>query len=232
MNARSDSPDNAEMSVPSREELEKAYEELRDIHRVHLTVHGVRLPEQKSAKWVWLAMLHYYAGRFVHKDLISDAVQSVFPGMGRDQQVRHLKRDGWDLSGTGGNHQLHPYRPSMDFLNRQARGRARISAENFEELKTRFGGKCATCGALEGRPDPRYGRDSVLLQRGHMDPAGPSDDLSNIIPQCQFCNRGYRDDFVFGDDGRAVAVASVRPVSRASDAVKKQIWDYLRRMFR
>lgn len=84
-------------------------------------------------------------------------------------------------------------------------------------------------GANEGEPDPRYGSGSVKLQRGHKDPERPADDPTNIIPQCGACNRAYRDDFVFDDRGRVTAVAAVRPVKRASVAVRRKIRDFLNR---
>lgn len=67
-------------------------------------------------------MLHHYAPERVHKDEISDAVRREYPNAGRDQQVRHLKRDGWNIAGSGGFHQLaDPYRPDQGFVNERNR---------------------------------------------------------------------------------------------------------------
>jgi hypothetical protein len=62
----------------------------------------------------------------------------------------------------------------------------------------------------------------VKLQKGHLDPE-KSIKRDNIIPQCQYCNRAYLDDFVFDKKGRVRAVASVRPVNRSSKRVKAEI---------
>lgn len=94
-----------------------------------------------------------------------------------------------------------------------------------------FGNRCATCGAVAGEPDPRYGRDRVQLQQGHRDPSKPSSDRLNIIPQCQFCNRQYRDDFVFDEKGRAHAIAGLGPVQRASREVQRKVWEFLKGKF-
>ncbi len=219
-------------SLPTRAALEQAYDDIARIHRTHLAQHGVRLPDKNSYKWVWLAMLHYYEGESVHKNRISDAVRSIYPEAARDQQVRHLKRDGWNIEGARGYHSLsNPYQPSADFVNERARRQGRLSAETFDDLKTSFGNRCATCGAVEGEPDPRYGADLAQLQQGHQDPDADSASFSNIIPQCQFCNRTYLRDFVFDDRGRVRAVADTGPVRRARLSVQRKIWDYLRHKF-
>ena len=218
--------------LPTPEELRQAYNDAARIHSEHLAQHGVILPSPDSYKAIWLAMLHHYAPNPVHKDQISDAVRREHPDAGRDQQVRHLKRDGWNIVGSGGYHRLEdPYRPDQGFVNERTRRQARLSADDFEALIVAFGNRCATCGARAGEPDPRYGSDRVALQQGHQDPDKPSDDVANMIPQCQFCNRTYRRDFVFDNRGRAIAVADIGPVRRASRAVQRKIWEHLNQRF-
>ncbi len=219
--------------LPSVKELEQAYAEAERIHREHLAQHGVRLPSRKTYKWVWLAMLLHFRPNAVHKDVITGAVRRSFPEAGMDQQVRHLKRDGWNITSEGaGSHALaDPFRPAQGFVNERARRQGRLSAENFEDIIRSFGNRCATCGAREGEPDPRYGEDPVQLQQGHQDPDEPADEPQNIIPQCQFCNRAYQRDFVFDDKGRAWAVADLGPVQRARESVQRKIWDFLRQTF-
>ena len=52
-----------DLPLPSRSELKAAYDDIARIHRTHLAQHGVRLPDENSYKWVWLAMLHHHKGR-------------------------------------------------------------------------------------------------------------------------------------------------------------------------
>jgi len=222
--------------LPSEFELQEAWEELQEIHSQYLARHEVSIPRvsqyNQRAKSIWLAVLFFYVGEDVHKNTISAVCQRDNPDLAPDQQVRHLKRDGWRLISDGrGNHNLDPYQPSLELLNDKARRDGLLSAESFEQVKKAFGFSCATCGAREGRPDPRYGEDKVVLQRGHRDPAKPATDKLNIIPQCQFCNRAYRGDFVFDEKGRAWAVADIGPVQRASAEVKKKILQFLRDLF-
>jgi len=209
------------------DQLRAAWQAVRDVHTEHLQVHGVRLPSEDSFKWVWLAVLYHHRGEFVHKDAVSAHTRRVFPDAAADQQVRHLKRDGWSLESRKGSHRLDPYNPSPSFRNDQARRRGRLAARGFEDLKKVYGSKCATCGAGEGRPDTRYGDELIKLQQGHRDPEKPADDRDNIIPQCQFCNRSYRGDFTFDDKGRVRAIASIEPVRRASAKVKAEVRAYL-----
>ena len=222
------------MSLPSREELQRSWEELQDIHTEYLLPHGVKIPASRQyneqAKSIWLAVLHFYAGQEVDKNTVSDVVLRDRPDLNHDQQVRHLKRDGWSLLGRG-KHRLDPYRPSLEWVNTKNRREGRLRAKSFDDIKSLFGNRCATCGAREGQLDPRYGEDVVQLQQGHMDPAKPSN-MSNIIPQCQFCNRAYRSDYVFDEKGRVKAIADIRPVRRASKTVQRSAFEWLKNLFK
>lgn len=216
-------------NLPTDEQLENAWVEVQRVHREHLNKHGVRLPTQASPRWIWLAMLFHFRPGPVHKNEVSDAVRRAFPAAAPDQQVRHLKREGWNIEGESpGAHVLaDPFRPSSEFVSQDAHKRKRVAARVFDDLKTAYGHRCATCGATEGEPDPRYGGPPVRLQRGHKDPDGPGDDLRNIIPQCGACNQAYRGDFVFDDKGRVRAVADLRPVKKARARVRRRIRDFL-----
>ena len=214
--------------IPSKSELDKSYDNIANIHKKHLEKYRVKLPSKNSCKGIWLAMLYYYINEPVHKDQISDAVRLILPNAGRDQQVRHLKRDGWCIEGKRGYHTLVDiYNPSPEFKNEQMY----LNAHDFNGIKEFFNFCCASCGSAEGQPNPRYGKDIVQLQKGHRDPDLPGNDIDNIIPQCQFCNRAYRRDFTFDEKGRTRAVADIGPVQRANREVKKKIWKYLNDIF-
>ena len=223
------------MPLPTPEELQAAWEEVQDLHLQYLAIHGVRLPQTEHYtghnRALQLAVLCHYRHREVHKDEISAVAQRDLEDAAADQQVRHLKRDGWYIGPKPGLHKLDPYRVSQEFQNSNARKRKRLAGGDFDSIKQAFSGRCATCGALEGRPDPRYGDDIVKLQQGHRDPHEAGDDPDNIIPQCQFCNRSYRSDFVFDERGRVRAVAGIGPIQRASAVVQKRILDWLKRKF-
>ena len=223
------------MILPDPKVLQAAWLELQDIHKEYLAVHGVKLPKADhyadSTKSLQLAVLHHCKDREVHKDEISAIAQRDRPSSGADQQVRHLKRDGWSIGDKPGIHKLNPYEPSSELKISLAREQKRLGARDFDEIKQSFGERCATCGAREGRPDPRYGGANVALQKGHQDPTKP-ESKNNIIPQCQFCNRAYRNDYEFDDKGRVKAVASIRPVRKAQKRVQLEVLDWLQKKFR
>ena len=218
--------------LPTKDELQDAWEELKEVHTQYLSKHDVKIPDcekyNQRAHSIWLAVLFHFKEKPVHKDYISDVCQRDKPGLGRDQQVRHLKRNGWAVEGDRkGNHTLYPYEPSLEWINERVRRNGRLNAKTFDEIKVTYSGRCATCGSIEGRPDDRYGKEKVKLEQAHMDPDLSATDLKNIIPQCQFCNRAYRRDFTFDDKGRVRAVADIGPVRRASLKVQSEIFNWL-----
>ena len=223
-------------NLPTQDDLQKSWEDLCEIHAEHLEKHGVKLPKVRRyndrAKSIWLAVLHYYKGEKVHKSFISQICQRDKPDLGPDQQVRHLKRDGWHLtSDGGGNHLLDPYKPSPEWETDKKRRDGRLNAKDFDDIKEVYENRCATCGTKEGEPSHRYGEDKVVLQQGHRDPSKPATDLDNIIPQCQFCNRAYRGDYVFDDKGRVSAIADLRPVQKATKSVQRKVYEWLKKQF-
>lgn len=220
-------------NLPSPRELQNAWESLQKIHAQYLAPHGVKIPQatdyRELGRSIQLAVLYYYEGETVNKNLISEICQRDAPHLAADQQVRHLKRDGWHLTGRG-SHALDPYKVSPEFETDKRRRQGTLNASDFEDLKEVFDYKCASCGAEEGKTNSRYGDDIVELQRGHKDPYKPMT-MDNIIPQCQFCNRAYRGDYVFDDKGRVSHIADVRPVRKASKRVQRKVWEWLKNRF-
>ena len=221
----------------SSSDINKHSSEVESIWKGHLQRFDVKLPEAGTLRRIMLAILLAVKDRFgpeawIHKDDISELIRRESPEAGRDQQVRHLKRDGWNLETKHpGFHRIaDPYKPSSEWGSESVRRNA-LSKGNFEDIKKAYNLSCATCGAREGEPDPRYGSgDIVQLQQGHMDPEKPLG-RGNTIPQCQFCNRAYKNFFTFDDKGRVHAVAFEQPVKRASTAVQKRIYKWLMEKF-
>lgn len=151
----------------------------------------------------------------------------MMPHLGSDQQIRHLKRDGWNLiTPRGGKHRLDPYKLSPSFARDYSRKAKVMKATDFEDIKKAHDYRCVSCGGQEGIIDYRYD-EPIKLEQGHLDPEKPHV-IGNIIPQCQFCNKTYKSDFTFDEKGRVRAVASINPIKRASKIVQKKTWDYLR----
>ncbi|MBZ0130478.1 MAG: hypothetical protein K8F59_15345 [Rhodobacteraceae bacterium] len=217
------------------DELNSISETLRRDFQTYLKPYGVKFPTEGSQKHLWLVYLKKFQGEQIHKDSVSSFVSEHLPAAGKDQQVRHLSADGWYVLNRGdkvpnveakvkpGWHLLVTTEsPKPTYIYKALKRIGRVGAQDFEDLKAVYDFRCATCGSEEGKPH-RFERDKkTVLHRGHMNPESRMT-LENIIPQCEMCNAVYSDDFVFDDKGRTIAVASLRPVLKASKRLKEEI---------
>ena len=210
------------------------WSELTEIHAKYLQWCDVKLPQTDSNKAIWLVVLYEAYKRntdeWVSKDTIADVVRQYKPDASGDQQIRHLKRDGWLLQtkqiGGISHHVLDPYSVEEDYFENLSKRQNLLEAQDFATIKQAWDNRCASCGTRENEKSWRNYDAVVKLQQGHRDPHKPLT-LENIIPQCQYCNRGYKGDFVFDEKGRVRAVASINPIKRASLSVKRKIKDFL-----
>ena len=215
----------------------QAWQKLREIHRQHLKPYGIRLPPETSNKALQLIVLYkaYRAtpNKWVHKDKISAVVRVANKTAATDQQIRHLRADGWNIENDNrGNHRfIEPTKASPEVVKQSVKRTSLMTATSFKDIKKAHHNRCITCGSQEGEPNWRYGDTPVNLEKGHLDPAKP-EVKENILPQCQFCNKAYKSDYVFDEKGRVKAVASIDPVKKASKQVKEQIWEYLNAQFK
>jgi hypothetical protein len=127
-----------------------------------------------------------------------------------NQHARHLRRRGFKIRSIRQNGETF-YKLSSIQIGMAAQHRKTGHLGNFESIKAKYQNRCATCGAEEGKPhwNPYYAEsgEPVRLQKGHMNPHHPLDE-GNVIPQCQFCNKLYRNWLVFDVNGRVIGVAS------------------------
>lgn len=68
------------------------------------------------------------------------------------------------------------------------------------------------------------------LTAAHVDPQKPLV-AGNIIPQCEICNRAYRNWWVFDNRGRVVAVSNPEVILRSSKEVQLKVYYLLREKF-
>ncbi len=226
----------------STDEIKSRYDELTSLHQQHLRRYDVRMPAEGSNKALHLIYLHKHVRKLVHKDTVSAFVRSVKPNAGADQQVRHLAADGWNVLNRGnaideneivppGYHMLRDVTTvKPDFLHRRLRRVGRVAATSFEELKAVYDFRCVTCGSREGGHLPLNPDAIVELQQGHMHPNRPLT-LDNTIPQCQYCNQTYQDNFVFDQNGRVQALFNPNFILRSEQAVQEAILHLLRQSF-
>lgn len=230
-----------EVLAVKRSCLKKAFNAIAKDWNAHLKNAGIKLPAENTAKGYQLTVLKHFQGRAVHKEDISAFVAKHTGQPASDQQVRHLKtQGGWHILNRGDVHLVNGreiYNPdgchvlittAIPLPNALLTRRAVVESGDWDEILKQYGYQCASCGTKLGerhRYDSSYKVD--VFERGHMDPHKPLE-AGNIIPQCRWCNRAARADFVFDRQGRPRAVAGIRPVSRASREVVAKIKKWIR----
>lgn len=191
---------------------------------------------QLNARELQLIFLTKYRRKLVHKDLISAFVRKYIPTAALDQQVRHLGAQyHWNILNKGAvipdedetvpsayYYLVSIDQPNPTLLIDEMKRKGRMAACDFEDLKIIYGNCCATCGRKEGSTDERNNDVPIKLQQGHMDPSKALD-LQNTIPQCQYCNQTYGNDFCFNEYGRVVAVFNPKVVLRSPKSVQDEM---------
>ncbi len=212
----------------STSELDTLYEQLKKEHAKYLAKYQVKLPKLKSGgiytkNAVVLLVLYKYIAMKVTKKELTEMLSALYNETISDvQQARHLgKQDGWyilsgqrgqeaptglDIALNSGDYCLvgveEPY-PTR--LTRAQHHRSGSSSIDIGDLKKQYHQRCATCGSKEGQPNLSDPSVSTKLQLGHMDPTKGLV-AGNVIPQCEQCNRAYRDWFKFDATGRVVDI--------------------------
>jgi predicted restriction endonuclease len=231
----------------SREEIEKIYQIIKECHEKYLKIYGVKLPKlvNKKGKYTKEALVLVYLARnypeteVVSKEDLTKFIRRFYSGTPDVQQARHLAaQKGWFIaSGTRGNAQnslkYGEYRlisleePYPGFKKR----RIEINEHEWESLKDQYDYRCATCGSKEGEYHFHWKNTRVKLQKAHMDPNKPLV-AGNIIPQCQICNRAYKDYWVFDKKGRVIKLANPKIINRSDKKVQWEIYKILYKKFK
>lgn len=97
---------------------------------------------------------------------------------------------------------------------------------NWDEIKERYNYRCATCGSQENKPHFHWPATKTILQKSHKNPNEPLV-AGNIIPQCQKCNRGDRNRWIYDDKGRVIKLADANLVRNFDKDVKEKIYKIL-----
>lgn len=172
---------------------------LVDNYNLYLKAKGVRLPGEKSKLGCALECLVENMGQFNHIDTIREyVVNRGFKLSGQDTlQVRHLStQNGFNIIKEGINsHQLVNLIDCYPGFIKQKRD-IELTDSEWSNLKQEYGDMCVNCGSKDGENLRWKLSEKTKLQKGHMDPR-LSLNLSNCIPQCQFCNQRYKDKAVF-----------------------------------
>lgn len=170
---------------------------------------GVKFPKIGTQRYYILKYYYINKNKVVTKEQIQSYVGDCLSKQIRDlQDVRHLgKQEGFHILQGGENYNniklkkgeyvFTGFDEINSFYNNKRRKNIPV---DFEECKKNFDYQCATCGSKEGEPH-RFTKQPTVLEKGHKDPELPLD-LSNLIPQCEYCNKKYKDSFIFDDFGQ------------------------------
>lgn len=229
------------MNKLTEQEIAEIYSEIESYHSKFLSGYGVGLPRLRnnSSQYTKDALVLVYLTqgyphtRKVSKRELTQFVRQYYPAINDVQQARHLgAQKGWYIAAGGrdnrvvelnrGEYQLYSLEEPYPGFRRHRTE----TIEGWEEIRQRYGNRCATCGSVEGEPHLYWTDTETRLQKAHMNPRKPLA-TGNIIPQCQKCNRADRDNWVYDETGRVVKVANPSIVKRSDKEVKFGIYKLL-----
>lgn len=215
------------------EEIEQTYNLIKEYHKKHLQEYGVVLPQlRKSGRFTKDALTLVYLAhgypetRWISKTELTNFIRKYYPETNDVQSARHLgmQKGFYIVSSRRGNYipenNPPPDRSSYLLVSLETPHPAFVPSRregddaNFEEIKRRYGYRCATCGSKENETNLRYPGQITQLQKAHRNPKQPLEG-QNIIPQCQFCNRADRNYWVYDERGRVIGVADLRPIRKS-----------------
>lgn len=232
-------------TMMTEKEIIEVYEIVKDYHEKYLKKHGVKLPQLKNSKGEYVkdSLVLVYLARFYPSTVIATKhdltvfIRKFYPDTNDVQQARHLgAQKGWFIS-AGGRDNVHvqklgEYRLiTLERPYPHFKGHRIKTTGEWGDIKKQYGNRCATCGSEEGKRNLHYPNTITKLQKSHIDPFKPLEE-GNIFPQCQKCNRAYRDFWVFDERGRIRGIANPLIVKKCKDAVKRKIYKVLYKEFK
>lgn len=233
----------------SDRKIEKIYKDvLCKNYKIYLEPYGVELPRLADANGNYtkdaLVLVYlsqgYPSTKSASKGELTQFIRQYYPDVADVQQARHLAaQKGWYIvSGTRGNKdvELKPREYQLISLEKPypafvGKKREKVDIENWGEIQERYENRCATCGSIEGEPNIHWTNSITQLQKSHMNPKRPLV-AGNIIPQCQFCNRAYRNYWVFDEKGRVRKLANPSVINRSDKEVRWRVYKILYEEFK
>lgn len=224
--------------------IEERYAFIEKYWRQHLYDHRVKMVQlyrnKKTKQFTRDALIlvllaeGYPDTRIYKKSELTEFLRLYFPVVNDVQQARHLgaQQGWWIVAGGRDNivqklnrdeYKLHSLeKPYPNYKNH----RDIENIDDFEELKLAYRNRCACCGSEENKPHLHWPERKTILQAGHMDPNKPIE-KGNIIPQCDPCNRGDRNRWVYDNKGRVIRIAGPSALEGCDDSTLKALQIYI-----
>ena len=235
----------------SNDEIKKIYEMISKNYNKYLRQSGVKLPKLTDIQGNYtkdvLVLVYLAQGypntRKVSKGELTQFIRQYYPNINDVQQARHLGaqkgwfiaaggRDNRDVVLTRGEYKLISLeKPYPAFHGHRIEKIETGFPSYWENLKKQYKYRCATCGSEEGKPNIHWPNTVTKLQKGHKDPNKPLVP-GNIIPQCQKCNRGDRNNWVYDERGRVIKLANPIVIKRSDKEIRWKVYKILYKEFK
>ncbi len=232
--------------ILNKKSIESIYKTICEFHEKYLKQFGVKLPKlydsqnnfTRDALVLTYLAYDYPNTRKVSKEELTKFVRSYYPNTNDVQQARHLGAQAgwWIVAGGRDNIVLRIERGSYQLYTLEQpypgfkKGHRISETDNWDEIKEKYNFRCATCGSQENKPHFHWPATKTILQKSHMDPNKPLV-AGNIIPQCQKCNRGDRNRWVYDEKGRVIKLADASFVRNFDKEVRENIYRILYKEF-
>ena len=225
----------------NKQEIKKAYELLSNYYEKFLKDYGVQLPKLKNAKGKYtkdaLALIflsqNYPKTKKVTKTELTQFIRQYYPDVNDVQQARHLgAQKGWYILAAGRDNVVAKVKQGEYFLYSleepypQHHGHRISDTKDWEQIKKEYNYRCATCGSKENKPNLHWPVTITKLQKSHMNPLKPLK-MGNIIPQCQKCNRGDKNRWVYDERGRVIKLAKPGIIRGCDEKIKWSVYRIL-----
>lgn len=229
----------------SNKQISNQYKTISEYHNKFLKKHDVKLPKlkvghvyNKSALVLVYLSINYPNNLEISKSELTEFIRMYHPNVNDVQQARHLAAQSgwWILSGSRndiseninkGCYKLHSLTEPYPGFKNQHRLKG---SYDWDDIKRKYGYRCATCGSKEGEPHFHWRDTRTKLEQGHKDP-NKKLTLDNIIPQCKSCNRADKNRWVYDDYGRVIKLANAEYVRNFDLTVRKKIYMILSKEF-
>lgn len=229
----------------SDDEIKNTYETIYGYYNKYLKSYGVKLPKLSGTRGYTkdaLTLIYLAQGyphtRIVSKGELTEFIRGFYPTVNDVQQARHLgEQKGWFIAAGGrdnreailrrGEYQLITLEKHYPAFH----GHRVEETTDWESLKAEYGYRCVTCGSEEGKPNIHYPNTITKLQKSHKDPNKPLAP-SNIIPQCQKCNRADRNNWVYNETGRVIKLANSIVIKRSDKETRWKVYRILYEEFK
>lgn len=182
--------------------LDELYTNLYKIWDENLKQYGVKIPKKNCKQSLILLYLYKNIRNYIHIDEIKKFASLHYHLTGTEPiQVRHLStQKGWCIIKDG------KYKFCLSSVVKPKNGfildkrNIEITENDWINILEEYDYMCVNCGSKENEP-LRFSKNKITkLEKGHMDPRKDLT-LNNCIPQCEFCNKSYKNKAIFNKHG-------------------------------